>query len=39
MANPFASPELLPGGRTFAVVAKYLPTFELQDVCFIEEVR
>jgi hypothetical protein len=39
MANPFASPELLPGGRNFAVVAKYLRTFQLLDVCYIEEVR
>ena len=39
MATPGALPEVLPGKRKFAVVAKYVPTFELQDVCYIEEVR
>ena len=39
MVTPGAAPEVLPGGKKFAVVAKYVPTFELQDVCYIEEVR
>jgi hypothetical protein len=39
MATPGALPELSPGTRKFAVVVKYVPTFELQDVCYIEEIR
>jgi len=37
MANPFARPELLMNRKRFAVVAKYLSTFQLVDVCYIEE--
>ena len=39
LANPGGSPELHPGKRMFTVVAKYSPSFELQDVCYLEEVR
>ena len=39
MANPFAQLELLQDGRKFAVVAKYLSTFQLLDSCYIEEAR
>lgn len=35
MANPFARPELVK--KRFAVVAKYLSTFQLLDICYIEE--
>jgi hypothetical protein len=37
IANPFAQPELLMDRKRFAVVAKYLSTFQLLDVCYIEE--
>jgi len=39
MASPGLQREVLPGGRKFAVVAKYTPTFELKDICYLEEVR
>lgn len=39
MANPFALQELLPAGRRFAAVVKYPVSFQLQDVCYLEELR
>lgn len=39
IANPFALHELLQDRRRFAVVAKYLPRFQLMDVCYIEEIQ
>ncbi len=39
MANPFVLPEFVADGRRFAVVAKYLSTFQLLDICYIEEAR
>lgn len=39
VANPFELPELLPGGRRFAAVVKYLESSQLQDVCYLEEVH
>ena len=39
MATPGALPEMLPGKRKFVVVTKYVSTFELHDVCYIEEMR
>ena len=39
MANPFSQLELLPDRKRFAVVAKYLSTFQLLDICYIEEVQ
>jgi hypothetical protein len=39
MVTPGTAPEVLPGRRKFSVVAKYTPTFALQDVCYMEEVR
>jgi hypothetical protein len=39
VANPFELPELLPGGRRFAAVVKYPASSQIQDVCYLEEVR
>jgi hypothetical protein len=39
VANPFEAQELLLEGRRFAVVVKSLPSFQLQDVCYLEEIR
>ena len=39
LATPGGSQELPLRMRMFTVVAKYVPSFDLQDVCYLEEVR
>lgn len=39
IANPFVSPEMLPGHKRFAAVIKYPASFQFQDVCYLEEVH
>lgn len=38
-ANPFVSLEMLPGHKRFAAVLKYSASFQLRDVCYLEEVQ
>ena len=39
VANPFVSPEMLPGHKRFAAVIKSPASFQFQDVCYLEEIQ